>query len=110
MRDDKLFEVVQILKKNPEFTVDQVDEQILKNGMGLGIVDKIQLLRSKKDELNIQILQLAKAQKEFDEYGFGQDPRQHITQIQESVKEIDSRIEKLKEVYRKLFPKKEIFK
>ena len=110
MRDDQMIEVVQIMKKNPDISVKEVDEQLSKNGMSLGIIDKIQLFKSKKEEINITILSLATSQKQFDEFGYGEDQYQNIEKMKDAIKEIDAEIERLKKEYRRLFPKNEIFK
>ncbi len=109
MRNDKLNEVVFILKKNPNMSVDEIEAELSKSGMNLSIVDKIYLLRAKREELNIRVLTSAKALKEYEEYGFGTDPRIIVDEAREQTKEIDAQIEKLKTEYRKLFPKREIY-
>lgn len=78
--------------------------------MSLGIIDKVQLYKSKKEEINITILSLSTSQKQFEEFGYGENQYQNIEIMRDAMKEIDSEIEKLKQEYRKLYPKKEIFK
>lgn len=46
----------------------------------------------------------------FEEYGFGEDTKPSIEAAQKRLDEIDKTIEELKENYRKIFPKREIFK
>lgn len=109
MRNDKLQEVVMILKKNPEMSIDEVDAELGRSGMHLSVIDKIYLLRARKEELNIRILSNSKAIKEFEEYGFGKDPRIVVDEVREEIKGIDKQIDKLKADYRRLFPKREIY-
>lgn len=63
-RDDKYLEIVNSLKSNPSATVEEIEENLKRSGMSLSIIDKIYILKSMKDTLNIKIYRLLSAKKE----------------------------------------------
>lgn len=46
----------------------------------------------------------------YEEYGYGDDKRNEVIAAQRRIEEIDKTIADLKEHYRTIFPKREIFK
>ncbi len=46
----------------------------------------------------------------FEEYGYGEDKRNEVVNAQRRIEEIDKTIDDLKEKYRQIFPRREIFK
>lgn len=109
-KTDRQLEIGKMLSKNPDLSIEQIDAQLKPFGMALSIIDKIYILKSRKDNNNIKIQLLGVSLKEFHEYGFGVDPRADIARMEVENQEIDHKIAQLKEEYKRIFPKKEIFK
>lgn len=64
MKDDKIIEIVSILNKNPDESLDQINADLKTRGMSLGVIDKIYVLSSQKDDLILRIEHLLSLQKE----------------------------------------------
>lgn len=110
MKDDKTAEIVRLMNANPSLTVEEVDKELESHGMRLGIVEKIYLYMARKDRLMIGAEHLAARLAEFEEYGHGDDPRAVMAAAAQEIAAIDEKVESLKAEYRRIFPKREIFK
>lgn len=107
---ERMLEIIEILRKNTDITLEEVDKLLEPSGMALGIIDKIYILNSRLDYNRISMQRLVSNLKEFEDYGFGNDPRTEVRRLQQESQEIEAKISTLKAEYRKIFPKKEIFK
>lgn len=110
MNDEKMKEVLNILRLQPTLSLNSLDKMLNKYGMGLSISNKILLLRSHLDILKIKSVALSKERAEFISFGVGQDPTPSIERIVKESDKIQKEIEALEAEYRKFYPKGEVFK
>lgn len=109
MKDSRVTEVMTLLSKNPNSTIDEISAKISEYGMSMSIIEKITLLQMKQNNLRVKLLQLAQKQREFDEFGFGQNTQTEQKHISEQIGEIEESINKYQDEYRKIFPKQQVY-
>lgn len=63
-KEDKTQEIITLLSKDPEMSLENIESHLQTYGMGLGIVDKIHILMSQRDNLTIKIEDLMSKSKE----------------------------------------------
>lgn len=109
MKDARVTEVMTLLSKNPQLSVDEISAKISGYGMSMSLIEKITLLQVKQNNLRIKLLHLTQKQKEFDEFGFGQNTQTEQKQVSDQIGELEKSIKQHQEEYRKIFPKQQVY-
>jgi hypothetical protein len=63
-REDKTQEIITLLARDPEMSLEDIDKHLKGYGMSLGIIDKIHVLMSQRDNITIKIEYLLAKKKE----------------------------------------------
>lgn len=63
-KEDKTQEIITLLSKDAEMSLERIDDHLKNYGMSLGIIDKIHILMSQRDNLTIKIDYLNSKKKE----------------------------------------------
>lgn len=63
-REDKTQEIISLLARDPEMSLEEIDKHLKGYGMSLGIIDKIHVLMSQRDNITIKIEYLLAKKKE----------------------------------------------
>ena len=109
MKEARFAEVMTTLSKNPNMTLDEVAVHISEYGMSMSTIEKVTVLQLQKNRLQVRLLQLSAQQKEFDEFGVGASTREEQIRLSTELAGIDTSMQQLKEEYRKIFPKQQVY-
>jgi hypothetical protein len=63
-REDKTQEIIALLAREPEMSLEDIDKHLQGYGMSLGTIDKIHILMSQRDNVTIKIEYLLAKKKE----------------------------------------------
>ena len=63
-REDKTQEIISLLARDPEMSMDDIDKHLKGYGMSLGTIDKIHILMSQRDSITIKFEYLLAKKKE----------------------------------------------
>ena len=64
-KEDKTQEIITILSHDPEISLENMNVQLKRYGMSLGIIDKIHVLMSQRDHVNLKVEHLMAKKREL---------------------------------------------
>ena len=106
----KLIELGKVLSSSSGTSLEAIYSELDSSPLHFSSIEKIFLLETRRDINNNRIQVLTMNLKENQDYGFIADPRPEIKILQAENENIDKRIDALKQEYRRVYPKKEIYK
>lgn len=109
MKEARFAEVMTTLSKNPNMTLDEVAVHISEYGMSMSTIEKVTVLQLQKNRLQVRLLQLSVQQKDFEEFGVGASTREEQVRLSAELAGIETSMQHLKEEYRKIFPKQQVY-
>lgn len=109
MKEARFAEVMTTLSKNPNMSLDEVAAQISNYGMSMSTIEKVTVLQLQQNRLQVRLLQLSAQQKEFEEFGVGASTREEQMRLSAELTEIETSLKRLKDEYRAIFPKQQVY-
>jgi hypothetical protein len=109
MKDARVLHVMTLLAMNPTLTLDEISAQIADHGMSMSIIEKVTVLQMQQNIWRVKLLALAQKQKEFEEFGYGQNTLEEQKAISNKLALLESQVVKYQEDYRKVFPKQQLY-
>lgn len=109
MKEARFAEVMTTLSKNPNMSLDEVAAQISNYGMSMSTIEKVTVLQLQQNRLQVRLLQLSAQQKEFEEFGVGSSTREEQLRLSAELAEIETSLKRLKDEYRVIFPKQQVY-
>jgi hypothetical protein len=109
MKDARVAHVMTLLAMNPSLTLEELSNQIAEYGMSMSMIEKVTVLQMQQNNLRVKLLGLVQKQKEYEEFGYGENKLEEQKEISRQIRMLESQVSQYEEEYRKVFPRQVVY-